>query len=101
MSKTPDWALPLCPNCGAWGQGTPVEIVDLQCRIAAAYVIARGAKQSDVWEKTNARCVAMGNAPLSPNFPEPIDWKLAATLDYPIEGQKGWVTRQAKEQGAS
>jgi len=97
MSDTPDWALPLCPNCGTWGQGKPVEIVDLECRVSAAYVISRGARHSEVLANTNKHRITMGKGPLPDNWPEPIDWKLAATLRYPIDDQKEWVMRTAEE----
>lgn len=100
MSITPDWALPLCPNCGSWGQGTPVEVLDAQCRAATAFLIAHGIEsQSDIVRMMRTSTDFGREHPVADTFPEPINWEKAAEAmeHYPNDEVRDWVRRQAAE----
>jgi hypothetical protein len=97
MNYTPEWALPLCPNCGSWGQGLSVEKVDAACRAGAAYVIAHRIRtQKETVDALNSLECNKDN-PIPDTFPEPINWQLAATCDYGNDEMREWVKRQAIE----
>lgn len=100
MSETPDWALPLCPNCGSWGQGTPIDIVDAVCRASTAYLIAHGiGTRQSIIQRMRTSTEFGRNHPVADNFPEPIDWAKAAIgiKHYSSDEVREWVMQQAKE----
>lgn len=94
QTQTPEWALPLCPNCGSWLQGGDVHLGDTECRVSAAYLIAHGkVSQPAILKQTNGHRAEA----LPDNWPEPIDWTVVAQIRLPNDEVGEWARRIAQE----